>query len=129
MLEGSGSCDDDRRPQRNDARETLAQRFRRGGWALAQAAGIGALADQEFVYRSLEENARGLRLFTDSFSEMDIAVVPSEANFVMLPFPDADTAAGVVEGRRRGDQLPALLRHQRSGRYSRGRSRSIFGGA
>ena len=34
---------------------------------LAQAAGIGALADKEFLHRSLELNARGLRLLTDSF--------------------------------------------------------------
>lgn len=66
--------------------------------ALAQAAGIGALADQEFVYRSLEENARGLRLFVESFREMGLDVVPSEANFVMLAFPDEATASGIVEG-------------------------------
>lgn len=66
--------------------------------ALAQAAGIGALSDQEFVYRSLEENARGLRLFTDAFSEMGLCVVPSEANFMMLPFADAETAARIADG-------------------------------
>jgi histidinol-phosphate aminotransferase len=65
--------------------------------ALAQAAGIGALADKEFVYRALEENARGLRLFTDSFTQMGLTVVPSEANFVMLEFPDAARAAEIVE--------------------------------
>src|SRR6202012_4417118 len=42
---------------------------------LAQAAAIGALRDREFVYRSLEENARGLRLFTDSFTQMGLTVV------------------------------------------------------
>lgn len=66
--------------------------------ALAQAAGIGALADKEFVYRSLEENARGIRLFTDAFTRLGLEVVPSEANFVMIPFPDADKASRVVEG-------------------------------
>jgi histidinol-phosphate aminotransferase len=66
--------------------------------ALAQAAGIGALADKEFVYRSLQENARGLRLFMDSFLEMGLTVVPSEANFAMLVFDDATRAAGIVEG-------------------------------
>lgn len=65
--------------------------------ALAQAAGIAALADREFVYRSLEENARGLRLFTESFTEMGLEVVPSEANFVMLPFAGAEAAAAIVE--------------------------------
>ena len=65
--------------------------------APAQAAAIGALSDQEFVYRSLELNARALRLFNDSFAHMGLTVVPSEANFVMLPFPDAESAAGIVD--------------------------------
>ena len=64
--------------------------------ALAQAAGIGALADQEFIYRSLQENARGIRLFTDSFTEMGLHVVPSEANFVMLVLSDAASADNLV---------------------------------
>ena len=65
--------------------------------ALAQAAGIGALADKEFVYRSLEENARGMRLLADSFTEMGLTVAPSEANFLMLAFPDAASAALVFQ--------------------------------
>jgi histidinol-phosphate aminotransferase len=64
---------------------------------LAQAAAIGALGDKEFVYRSLQQNARGLRLFSQSFAEMGLTVVPSEANFVMVVFPDAAVAARVVE--------------------------------
>jgi histidinol-phosphate aminotransferase len=65
--------------------------------APAQAAAIGALSDQEFVYRSLEENARSLRLFTDSFAQMGLTVVPSDANFVMLPFPDAESSTRIVD--------------------------------
>jgi histidinol-phosphate aminotransferase len=64
---------------------------------LAQAAGMGALTDKEFLHRSLELNARGLRLLTDSFRAMRIAVVPSDANFVMLPFESADEASGLTE--------------------------------
>ena len=64
---------------------------------LAQAAGIAALADKEFLHRSLELNARGLRLLISSFEEMGLKVVPSEANFVMVEFPDALQAARVVE--------------------------------
>lgn len=51
---------------------------------LAQAAGIGALADKEFLHRSLELNARGLELLAKSFCQMGFHVVPSEANFLML---------------------------------------------
>ena len=64
---------------------------------LAQAAGIGALMDKEFLHRSLELNARGLRLLTDAFRGMGIAVVPSDANFVMLPFESAEEASGLTE--------------------------------
>jgi histidinol-phosphate aminotransferase len=64
---------------------------------LAQAAGIGALADKAFLHRSLELNARGLRLLTDSLREIGMTVVPSEANFVMLVFADAEQASRVVE--------------------------------
>ncbi len=49
----------------------------------AQAAGIGALADKEFLHRSLELNARGLRYLTAGLRELGLTVVPSEANFVM----------------------------------------------
>jgi histidinol-phosphate aminotransferase len=53
--------------------------------SLAQAAGIAALDDKEFVHRSLELNARGVRLLTKTLRELGLQVVPSQANFVMLP--------------------------------------------
>ena len=61
--------------------------------SLAQAAGVGALADKEFLHRSLELNARGLQLLTRSFRDLGITVVPSEANFVMLALGSAEQAA------------------------------------
>ena len=64
---------------------------------LAQAAGIAALEDKAFLHRSLELNARGLRRFTDALGEMGLKAVPSEANFVMVIFGDADQAARVTE--------------------------------
>ena len=59
---------------------------------LAQAAGIGALADREFLHRSLELNARGLRFLSTGLRELGLTVVPSEANFVMLVLPGAEQA-------------------------------------
>lgn len=59
----------------------------------AQAAGLGALADHEFLHRSLELNARGIRLFTKSLKELGFEVVPSEANFVMLPLAGEEQAS------------------------------------
>jgi histidinol-phosphate aminotransferase len=61
--------------------------------SLAQAAGIGALADREFLHRSLELNARGLKFFAAAFGELGLTVVPSEANFVMLVLSSAEQAA------------------------------------
>jgi histidinol-phosphate aminotransferase len=64
---------------------------------LAQAAGIAALADKEFLHRSLELNARGLRFMTDALREAGLEVVPSEANFVMVVLPDEQDAREMFE--------------------------------
>jgi histidinol-phosphate aminotransferase len=64
---------------------------------LAEAAGIGALADKEFLHRSLGLNARGLRFLTASLREMGFSVAPSEANFVMIECAGAAQAAALNE--------------------------------
>ncbi len=66
--------------------------------AVAEAAGIAALEDREFLHRSLELNARGLRLYQQAFSELGLTVVVSEANFVMIPMASAEQAGRVAEG-------------------------------
>jgi histidinol-phosphate aminotransferase len=63
----------------------------------AQAAGIAALDDREFVHRSLELNIRGRRLLTSALSQMGFEVVPSEANFVMAPLENAGAAEWLTE--------------------------------
>ena len=63
----------------------------------AQAAGIAALADKEFLHRSLELNARGLRFLTQGLQEIGLPVVPSEANFVMTVLPSERDAMHVFE--------------------------------
>ena len=64
----------------------------------AEAAGIGALADKEFLHRSLELNARGLLFLTAGLEEMGLTVVPSEANFVMTVMASAEDARRVAAG-------------------------------
>jgi histidinol-phosphate aminotransferase len=64
---------------------------------LAQAAGIGALGDKEFVHRSLEVNARGMRLIAGALADMGFRVVPSEANFVMVAMDDERAAQTLTE--------------------------------
>jgi histidinol-phosphate aminotransferase len=63
----------------------------------AQAAGIGALADQEFLHRSLELNARGLRYLTEGLQSLGLPVAPSQANFVMTALPTEEDAARIFE--------------------------------
>ena len=64
---------------------------------LAQAAGIGALADKEFLHRSLELNARGLRDLTQGLESLGLTVVPSQANFVMSVLPTEQDASRIFE--------------------------------
>jgi histidinol-phosphate aminotransferase len=61
----------------------------------AQAAGIAALGDKEFVHRSLELNARGLRYLAEGLKDSGLTVVSSEANFVMT----------VMESERQADEM------------------------
>ncbi len=65
--------------------------------APAEAAGIAALADKEFLHRSLELNARGLRDLTEGLAEMGLTVVPSQANFVMTVLPSEQEATRIFE--------------------------------
>ncbi len=64
---------------------------------MAEAAGIGALADKAFLHRSLELNARGLRKLMQGLRQMGLEVVASEANFVMVVLGSAEQAACTVE--------------------------------
>lgn len=64
---------------------------------LAQAAGMAALEDREFLHRSLELNARGLRYYQQQLPELGLHPVPSEANFVMVPMGSAGAALAVFE--------------------------------
>jgi histidinol-phosphate aminotransferase len=65
--------------------------------SLAEVAGVAALDDHEFVHRSLELNARGLRLLTGALRQKGFEVIPSEANFVMIPLADGTAAGDLVE--------------------------------
>jgi histidinol-phosphate aminotransferase len=64
---------------------------------LAQAAGIAALADKEFLHKSLELNARGLTFLTNTLRELGLKIITSEANFVMLVLPGADQATHLTQ--------------------------------
>lgn len=65
--------------------------------APAEAAGIAALSDQEFLHRSLERNARGLRYLASGLEEIGLKTVPSEANFMMIVLPTEQEASRIFE--------------------------------
>jgi histidinol-phosphate aminotransferase len=66
--------------------------------APAEAAGIAALGDREFLRRSVELNHRGLRLIAAALSGMGFTPAPSGANFIMVPFGTAECARRIYEG-------------------------------
>ncbi len=66
--------------------------------SLAQIGAIAALNDQDFVRRSLDLNQSSLRGLCHSLPRMGLKVIPSEANFVMVPFETAGEANRVFEG-------------------------------
>ena len=64
---------------------------------LGNSAGIGALGDREFLHRSLESNARGMRLLTGGLASYNLRAIPSEANFLMVPMPSSETAEALTQ--------------------------------
>src|SRR5580698_5589146 len=63
----------------------------------AAFAGIAALEDKEFLHRSLEVNARGLKYLTEGLEDLGLPVVPSEANFLMTVLPSESDAMRIFE--------------------------------
>ncbi|MBK7256843.1 MAG: histidinol-phosphate transaminase [Ignavibacteriae bacterium] len=64
----------------------------------ASAAGIGALADAEFLHRSLAVNAAGKRTLGDALTALGLAVVPTEANFFCVPLQSEDAVNRIFNG-------------------------------
>lgn len=65
--------------------------------SLGNAAGIGALEDREFLHRSLETNARGMRRVREGLAGLGYRAIASEANFVLVPLCDADEAGQLAQ--------------------------------
>lgn len=65
--------------------------------AVAEAGGIAALQDTEFLHRTLALNARGLRFLTSSLRELGLQALPSDANFVMVAMESAEPAVALCE--------------------------------
>lgn len=64
---------------------------------LAQAAGLAALEDEDFLNRTLELNARGLARFYEAFDKAGIPYVKSHTNFVMLDLGTEEKVNWITE--------------------------------
>lgn len=65
--------------------------------SVAQVAGLAAIDDKEWIHRTLEVNARGMRMLPGALRRLGYTVVPSEANFLMLPLAGEEEAQALVE--------------------------------
>lgn len=65
---------------------------------LAQAAGLGALRDEEFLRRTLEVNEEGKRTLIPLLRSLGVRVVDTEANFVCIPLSGEEAADALYEG-------------------------------
>jgi histidinol-phosphate aminotransferase len=63
----------------------------------AAAAALGALDDNDFLRRTVENNACGREFLTRSFRDAGFTVAPSAANFIMVIFDSSDQAMLVFE--------------------------------
>ena len=65
---------------------------------VAQAAGIAALEDRDFVSRSLETNIQGKSFLIPALRNLGLTVAPTEANFVMVPLASEPMVQQVYDG-------------------------------
>ena len=78
---------------------------------LAQAAGIGAIQDQEHVAKTVELNKEALDQFYTALDQTDLDYIPSFGNFVMLDLKTEDAARSFTETMM---QKGVFVRHLRA---------------
>jgi histidinol-phosphate aminotransferase len=65
---------------------------------LAQAAGLAALDDIDFVKRAVELNNKGLKFLPDALRDLHLHIIPSHANFVTIVFKDENEVNRIYQG-------------------------------
>lgn len=65
--------------------------------ALAQAAGMGALDDTDFLKETIDNNTKGLKYFYKELDRMGVKYVPSHANFVMTVWKNKEEVLKVFD--------------------------------
>jgi histidinol-phosphate aminotransferase len=77
---------------------------------IAQAVAVEALADEDFIQKSLDHNARELARLTAALRGLGLDVSESVGNFCVATFKDAKTAAAALEYlKARGVTVRALV--------------------
>lgn len=67
--------------------------------SVAQAAALAALDDAEFLHRTTENNAAGMKQLAAGFRGLGLDFVPSEANFLLVRVPDGAAAFQFLQRR------------------------------
>ncbi|MBU0507541.1 histidinol-phosphate transaminase [bacterium] len=76
----------------------------------SEAAGLGALDDNEFLERTVETNRIGKARLEKAFRELGLPVVPTDANFFFVPFGSEKEALQVNDGLLRRGVIVRPLR-------------------
>jgi histidinol-phosphate aminotransferase len=101
-------------PELIAALETIRQPFNIN--AIAQAGALAALDDAEHVRKTRANNSAGLRFFTDALREMNLQIIPSAANFILVRVGEGQKVfeelqkRGVIVRPLGGYQLPEWIR-------------------
>jgi histidinol-phosphate aminotransferase len=77
---------------------------------LAQAAGIGALRDEEFLRATLAANAEGKRILGEGFRSLGLQPIPTHANFFCVPFENEERALAIFQALLRQGVIVRPLR-------------------
>jgi histidinol-phosphate aminotransferase len=77
---------------------------------LAQAAGIAALGDTPFLQKTIETNAAGKKILEPAFRRLGLQVIPTDANFFLVPFDTETAALEMYEGLLRQGLIVRPLR-------------------
>jgi histidinol-phosphate aminotransferase len=64
---------------------------------IAQAAGVAALDDNDFMQQTIEVNKKGIAYYYKAFDEMQLKYVPSFGNFVMVDMGTEEKAMAVFK--------------------------------
>ena len=84
--------------------------------AIAQAAALAAINDQEHIEATVQNNKDGIAFFENAFEQRNWEFIPSHANFVLVKVGDGDRVfqellkKGVIVRAMRGYKLPEWVR-------------------